>query len=217
MGHRAETQVDGDQHWCHRVIGRHHDHRHRGQDESGGVHQGMGTERREDGQLLLGVVDGMHSPQGPKSVFAPVRKPVTRVHGDQGDDDQDPSWPRGGLIDNDPARMVDEKGRDPDAYQGDQGNYEQAIEDEKARVLDVSSCQGAPPFSWPKLLANEYHENQPDERRAHELISARGERLAQFAVVIKRLQPDPNEPPRHHRVQDRRQVELSQRPHRFLP
>jgi hypothetical protein len=48
--------------------------------------------------------------------------------------------------------------------------------------VDVSWGQGVPPFSRPKLLANERHENQLDERRGHEVISARGDRFAQCAV-----------------------------------
>jgi hypothetical protein len=66
----------------------------------------------------LGVVDGVHSPQHSKLVFAPMGDPIARVHGRQGDDDQDPSGPGGGLIDDDPAGMVDQERRDPDPDQG---------------------------------------------------------------------------------------------------
>ena len=205
----AETDVASDEHRGHPPVSHQGDHRDGGQEEAGDVAERVGPERREDTQLLLGVVQGMQPPQGGEPMVGPMSQPVGPIHEDDGDRKQQPPGPRGRPRGLDPPGLATEqmsKGHPEEGHEWNDGNH---VEDEEGGIVEVPAGEHLPTLGRPAPFTDERHRNHRQDYRGDEFRPAGRQDGSQAAVSLDRADADPQEPSRAACQDEGRQVEPS--------
>ena len=209
MRERAEADVARDEHRGHPAASHQGDHRDGGQKEAGEMAERVGPERCEDTELFLGVMHGMHPPQGCEPMVGPMSEPVGPVHENEGDRKQQPPWPRGRPRGLDPPGVAPEqmgKGHPEEGHEGHHGNH---VEDEESGIVEVARCEHLSTFGRPAPFADQRDRDHRQDYWGDQLRPARRQHRSQAAVSLGRADADPKEPSRAACQGEGRRVELS--------
>ena len=160
-----------------------------------GVHEGMGAERGEDAHVLLGVVQGMESPQCCGPMVGDVSEPVHGIGPNQDDADEDDPRCEWQPFQEQEAGVPVHFDGEASLDEGQNRYHDDGEEGEVTGVDEVSARQQGPLDCGPSTLGEQDGGDHDDERGADH-VTPRRQGVGKVARLIQHPQPDPPEPRR---------------------
>jgi hypothetical protein len=140
---------------------------------------------------------GVKAPQRTEPVIGVMGQPVGAVHGHDRERNDQPAGPVRRRSQLDPACVITDERRRPDAEQGHQRDHDDGVQGQETRILDVAAGQNRPTLGRPYPFADPGHDDERDEQGSGEFGAARREHGSEAALPEQPGDGDPEEKGRY--------------------